>query len=254
MAWQIDLSGKYGIVTGAGSGIGKATALHLSSMGARVALVDIVAGGLDATAREIQSAGEASPLLIQADAADENQVERSVAQCLAEFGAIDFLVNGHGILRRTPFLEIQNSEWDLMIGVNLRGCFLFCKTVLPHMKARGQGVIVNVASLAGRSCSILGGAHYTAAKHGLIGLSRHLAREFAPHGIRVNAFCPGATLTPMIVNSTPPEEIDRVAANIPRGRWAAPEEQACVIGFVLSDAAANITGACIDSNGGTLMI
>jgi NAD(P)-dependent dehydrogenase (short-subunit alcohol dehydrogenase family) len=254
MAWQIDLRGKSGIVTGSASGIGKAAAIHLAAMGARLALVDIGAEGLEAAAREIRSAGGSSALCLQADAADENQVERSVARCLAEFGAIDFLVNGHGILRRTPFLEIQNSEWDLMIGVNLRGCYLFCKAVLPHLKARGRGAIVNVASLAGRSCSILGGAHYTTAKHGLIGLSRHLAREFAPHGIRVNAFCPGATLTPMIVNSTPPEEIERVAAGIPRGRWAAPEEQAYVIGFLLSDAAANITGACIDSNGGTLMI
>lgn len=254
MAWPIDLSGKYGIVTGAASGIGRAAALHLSAMGARLALVDIGAEGLEAAARDIRSAGGFGTLPIQADAADEHQVEQSVDQCLSEFGAIDFLVNGHGILRRTPFLEIQNSEWDLMIGVNLRGCFLFCKAVLPQMKARGRGAIVNVASLAGRTSSILGGAHYTAAKHGLIGLSRHLAREFAPHGIRVNAFCPGATMTPMIVNSTPPDEIKRIAAAIPRSCWASPEEQAHVIGFLVSDAAANIVGACIDSNGGSLMM
>jgi NAD(P)-dependent dehydrogenase (short-subunit alcohol dehydrogenase family) len=100
----------------------------------------------------------------------------------------------------------------------------------------------------------LGGAHYTAAKHGLVGLSRHLAREFAPFGVRVNAFCPGATMTPMIVNSTPPEEIARVATALPRGRWADPVEQARVIGFLVSDAAVNIIGASIDSNGGALMI
>jgi NAD(P)-dependent dehydrogenase (short-subunit alcohol dehydrogenase family) len=254
MEWQTDLSGKFGIVTGAASGIGKATALHLARMGARLALVDVNLDGLEASAREIEAAGGLRHLLLQADVSDENQVDRSVAQSAAEFQSVDFLVNGHGILRRSGFLEIQSAEWDLMIGVNLRGCFLFCKAVLPHMKARGQGAIVNVASLAGRSCSILGGAHYTTAKHGLIGLSRHLAREFAPMGIRVNAFCPGATLTPMIVNSTPPDEIERVAASIPRGCWASPEEQARVIGFLLSDAAANITGACIDSNGGALMI
>jgi NAD(P)-dependent dehydrogenase (short-subunit alcohol dehydrogenase family) len=254
MAWQIDLSGKFGIVTGAASGIGRAAALHLSAMGARLALVDVRMEGLDECTREIRAAGASGTLPLQADAADEHQVEQAVAQCLAEFGAIDFLVNGHGILRRTPFLEIRPSEWDLMIGVNLRGCFLFCQAVLPPMKQRGRGAIVNVASLAGRTSSILGGAHYTTAKHGLVGLSRHLAREFAPFGIRVNAFCPGATMTPMIVSSTPPEEIERIAAAIPRGRWAAPAEQARVIGFLISDAAANITGACIDSNGGTLMI
>ncbi len=254
MAWQIDLSGKYGIVTGAASGIGKAAALHLSAMGAGVALVDISPGGLTACAEEIRAGGGPCALVIPADAADEGQVEGVVARCLADFGAVDFLVNGHGILRRTPFLEIEASEWDLMLGVNLKGCFLFCKSVLPHMKARRRGAIVNVASLAGRTCSILGGAHYTTAKHGLVGLSRHLAREFAPFGIRVNAFCPGATMTPMIERSTPPDEIARVAAALPRGRWASPAEQAWVIGFLLSDAAANITGASIDSNGGSLMI
>lgn len=254
MAWQIDLSGKCGIVTGAASGIGKAAALHLSAMGAGVALADVSAGGLAGCAEEIRAAGGTQALVIPTDAADEGQVERAVAHCLCDLGSVDFLVNGHGILRRTPFLGIETSEWNRMLGVNLTGCFLFCKAVLPHMKARRQGAIVNVASLAGRSCSILGGAHYTAAKHGLVGLSRHLAREFAPFGIRVNAFCPGATLTPMIVNSTPAEEIEKVATGLPRGRWASPEEQAWVIGFLLSDAAANIAGASIDSNGGSLML
>lgn len=254
MAWQIDLSGQYGIVTGAASGIGKAAALHLSAMGAGVALVDISPDGLTACAEDIRAAGGPRALVIPADAADERQVEGAVARCLADLGAVDFLVNGHGILRRTPFLEIETAEWNLMLGVNLTGCFLFCKAVLPHMRSRGRGAIVNVASLAGRTCSVLGGAHYTAAKHGLVGLSRHLAREFAPFGIRVNAFCPGATMTPMIVSATPPEEITRVAAALPRGRWASPAEQAGVIGFLLSDAAANITGASIDSNGGSLMI
>jgi NAD(P)-dependent dehydrogenase (short-subunit alcohol dehydrogenase family) len=122
------------------------------------------------------------------------------------------------------------------------------------MVRQGKGVIVNVASLAGRSSSILGGAHYTSAKHALIGLSRHMARELSPKGLRVNAFCPGATMTAMVMNSTSPEEIEAVAATIPRRRFATAEEQAAVIGFLVSDAAVNITGACIDSNGGSLMI
>lgn len=254
MAWQIDLGGKSGIVTGAASGIGKAAARHLAGMGASLALVDINNDGLGATAREIRAAGCPPARAIQADVADESQVQTAAARCLAEFKAIDFLVNAHGILRRTRFLDMPTAEWDLMLGVNLRSCFFFCKAVLPAMKERGQGVIVNVASLAGRSSSILGGAHYTVAKHGLIGLSRHLAREFGPSGVRVNALCPGATLTPMTLAVTPQEEIDRVAANIPRGRWSSPEEQARVIGFLVSEDAANITGACIDCNGGALMV
>jgi 3-oxoacyl-[acyl-carrier protein] reductase len=254
MAWQIDLSARSGIVTGAASGIGKAAALHLSRMGASLLLVDMNIDGLEATAREIRDAGGPPAIPIRTDAADESQVQQAAARCLAEFEAIDFLVNAHGILRRTRFLDIPTAEWDLMLGVNLRSCFFFCKAVLPNMKERGRGVIVNVASLAGRSSSILGGAHYTVGKHGLIGLSRHLAREFGPFGIRVNALCPGATLTPMTLTVTAQEEIDRVAASIPRGRWSSPEEQARVIGFLVSEDAVNITGACIDCNGGSLMI
>jgi 3-oxoacyl-[acyl-carrier protein] reductase len=254
MAWQIDLSARSGIVTGAASGIGKAAAVHLSRMGASLLLVDMNIDGLEATAREIRDSGGPPAVPLRTDAADERQVQQAVARCLAEFEVIDFLVNAHGILRRTRFLDIPTAEWDLMLGVNLRSCFFFCKAVLPNMKERGRGVIVNVASLAGRSSSILGGAHYTVGKHGLIGLSRHLAREFGPFGIRVNAFCPGATLTPMTLTVTAQEEIDRVAASIPRGRWSSPEEQARVIGFLVSEDAVNITGACIDSNGGSLMV
>jgi NAD(P)-dependent dehydrogenase (short-subunit alcohol dehydrogenase family) len=254
MAWKIDFSGRAGIVTGAASGIGKAAARHLAAMGASLALVDLNAEGLNATAQEIQDAGGPRALPLRADASDEGQVHRAVSACLSEFKTIDFLVNAHGILRRTQFLDIETSEWDLMLGVNLRSCFFICKAVLPAMKAKGQGVIVNVASLAGRSSSILGGAHYTVAKHGLIGLSRHLAREFGPMGVRVNALCPGATLTPMTLAATSQEEIERVAATIPRRRWSSPEEQARVIGFLVSEDAVNITGACIDCNGGSLMV
>ncbi|MEW5910104.1 MAG: SDR family NAD(P)-dependent oxidoreductase [Thermodesulfobacteriota bacterium] len=254
MSWQINLSGKSGIVTGAASGIGKSVAMHLAGMGASLTLVDINDEGLSETVKNIQNTVGTPALSIKTDVSDEDQVCQATSGCLRRFNAIDFLVNSHGILRRTRFLDIQTAEWDLMIGVNLRSCFILCKAVLPYMKQQSGGSIVNVSSLAGRSCSILGGAHYTTAKHGLIGLSRHLAREFAPFGIRVNAFCPGATLTPMIINSTPREEIERIAAAIPRGCWATPEEQAGTIGFLVSDFAVNITGACIDSNGGGLMI
>ena len=122
------------------------------------------------------------------------------------------------------------------------------------MIRQGKGVIVNVASLAGRSTSVLGGAHYTASKHGVIGLSRHIARELGPYGVRVNAFCPGGTLTPMVEQSSTPEEREANAARWPLRRWSAPEEQARVIAFLLSDDSGFITGACIDSNGGALMV
>jgi len=254
MTGAFDLTGRCGIVTGAASGIGRAAAVQLVEMGANVSLIDLNGPELDETAKKIENGGYSRPLTQQADAADEDAVKGMVAETLVRLGHIDFLINGAGILRRTQFSDLEASEWDLLLGINLRGPFLFCKAVSGHMIERGSGVIINIASLAGRSCSLLGGAHYTTAKHGLIGLSRHLARELTPKGVRVNAFCPGATLTPMIQDSTSREELDRVAASIPRGKIATVEEQARVIGFLVSDAAINITGACIDSNGGSLMV
>jgi 3-oxoacyl-[acyl-carrier protein] reductase len=249
-----DIKNRFGIVTGAASGIGQATAVHLARMGAAVALVDLNRSGLKETAALIGRQSEASMLVFAADATDEKEVERVVVETAENFGSIDFLINSAGILRRSSFLDMPLEEWDLMFKVNLRGPFLYCRYAVPHMIRQGKGVIVNVASLAGRSSSILGGAHYTSAKHALIGLSRHMARELSPKGLRVNAFCPGATMTAMVMNSTSPEEIEAVAATIPRRRFATAEEQAAVIGFLVSDAAVNITGACIDSNGGSLMI
>ncbi len=243
-----------GIVTGAASGIGRATAVHLARMDARVALVDKDGHGLEKTRLLIEEKNSFSPLVFESDVTQETAVREVVAETVAQFGAVDFLINSAGILRRTAFFEIPPAEWDLVMNVNLRAAFLYCQAVAPHMVDRGRGAIINVASLAGRSCSILGGAHYTTSKHALIGLSRHLARELSSKGLRINAFCPGATLTPMTLNVSSDEEIEAVATTIPRGRWASPEEQAAVIGFLVSDAAINITGACIDSNGGALMV
>jgi len=237
-----DLEGRCGIVTGAASGIGQATAIHLAGRGARLSLVDINEEGLQLTSERIVQKGEPQPVLFKADSADEAEVKRVIDETLKAFSAIDFLVNGAGILRRTAFSELEIKEWDLLMHINL------------HMAERGSGVIVNIASVAGRTVSILGGAHYTVAKHGIVGLSRHLAHEFGPKGIRVNAICPGATLTPMLQDPASEEELERVTAATARKKLATPEEQAQVIGFLISDASSNITGACIDSNGGALMI
>jgi len=249
-----DLEGQCGIITGAASGIGQATAVHLAGRGARLSLVDMNEEGLQNTADQIGKVGGTSPILNNADAADEAEVKRVVDETLSALSVIDFLVNGAAILRRTAFKEMEISEWDLLMRINLRGPFIFCHTVIGHMAERGSGAIVNIASLAGRTVSILGGAHYTVAKHGLVGLSRHLAYEFGPKGIRVNAICPGATLTPMFEDPASKEEVKRVTAATARKKLATPAEQAQVIGFLISDASANITGACIDSNGGALML
>jgi 3-oxoacyl-[acyl-carrier protein] reductase len=245
--------GKFGIVTGAASGIGRATALHLTRLGAGVAMVDVAEGLLRLVAQELDAAA-VPPLVLPADVVSDEQVDRMVRATLHAFGRIDFLVTCAGIVRRTTFPQLPPSEWDLVMAVNLRGPYLCCRSVVPAMIRQGKGVIVNVASLAGRSTSVLGGAHYTASKHGVIGLSRHIARELGPYGVRVNAFCPGGTLTPMVEQSSMPEEREANAARWPLRRWSAPEEQARVIAFLLSDDSGFITGACIDSNGGALMV
>ena len=248
------LTDRTGIVTGAASGIGRATALQLAGMGASLCLVDLDSDGLAQTQKTIERQYGTPSMTVETDAAEKAGIDRVIAESISRLGAVDFLVNCAGILRRTAFTDMTIEEWDLVMRVNLRGPFLFCKAAAPERIRRGGGVIINVASLAGRSSSILGGAHYTVSKHGIIGLSRHLARELGPLGIRVNAFCPGATLTPMTAKTAPPEEIQALAATMPRRKWATPEEQAAVIGFLLTDAAVNITGACIDSNGGSLML
>jgi 3-oxoacyl-[acyl-carrier protein] reductase len=248
------LKDRVGIVTGAASGIGRATALQLASMGASLCLVDLDCQGLEKTRHIIRQQSDIEPLIMATDAADQSSIDQVVEITIAKFGKIHFLVNCAGILHRTAFTDMTIREWDQVMHVNLRGPFLFCKAVANEMIRCGGGVIINVSSLAGRSSSILGGAHYTVSKHGMIGLSRHMARELGPQGVRVNAFCPGATLTPMTATVAPPDEIKAVAATMPRRQWATPGEQAAVIGFLLTDAAINITGACIDSNGGSLML
>ena len=254
MFYAKNFKGKFGIVTGAASGIGRATAIHLAQAGAGLSLVDLAGEQLSVLASEIEKANLLSPLALTANVSSEVDVEEFAKATLAAFGRIDFLVTSAGVLRRTAFQEILPDEWDLVLAVNLRGTYLCCKAVVPTMIKQGAGAIVNVASLAGRSVSVLGGAHYTASKHGVIGLSRHIARELGPYGIRVNAFCPGGTLTPMVQEATPPEEMEATAAKWPLRRWAAPEEQARVIAFLLSDESSFMTGAAVDSNGGALMV
>jgi len=249
-----DFQGSSGIITGAGSGIGRAAAKVLAQRGAALTLADLAFPAVEELAAEIEGSGGLKPLCLKIDVTGEADVARLVEETRAAFGRIDFLVTSAGILRRTAFAQIEPAEWDLMMAVNLRGVFLCCQAVVPAMIAQGQGVIVNVASLAGRSTSILGGAHYTAAKHAVIGLTRHMARELGPQGIRANAFCPGGTLTPMVTDTTTPEARANIAAALPLRRFGRPEEQAQVIAFLLSEESGYMTGAAVDSNGGALML
>jgi 3-oxoacyl-[acyl-carrier protein] reductase len=241
------------IVTGAAKGIGLATAQLLAARGAGVSLVDIDLKTAKKVEKEIRDSGGLA-LSVQADVSRESDADRMVQQTLSRFGSVDFLVNNAGILRHTPFSSLKPVEWDEVITANLRSAYLCCRMVVPHMVAKGRGAIVNVSSQAGRSFSHYGGVHYTASKAGLLGLTRHLAFEMAAHGIRVNALCPGVTMTPMLQSVMDPRNLPEASKKIPLGRLANPEEQANVIAFLLSDQSSYITGASIDSNGGLFML
>ncbi len=254
MQTQYDFSETAGIITGAANGIGKAVACLLAESKAGLALVDRDASGLAATAELCRDKGPGAPLVIESDVSQEEDVRRMVAETKERFGRIDFLVTCAGVLYRTGFADIPMPEWDAVMNTNVRGLFMCNQLVVRQMLQQGGGTIVNVASVAGRSISLIGGAHYCASKHAVVGITRHMARELCSQGIRANAFCPGATHTAMIHDNMGAEDINNLETRIPLGRLAAPEEQAGVIAFLLSDAAAYLNGACLDSNGGSVML
>jgi len=247
-----DFNGRFGIVVGAASGIGRATAELLAGRGAALALVDIQGPANEEVAQKInQNGGKA--LSIAADITESGQVNDMVDRTLAAFGRIDILVITASLLRATQYVDLTVAEWDLLMNTNLRAAHLICQAVARPMVKQGKGAIVIVSSGAGRSASITGGANYTVSKAAQIGLGRHLAQELGPHGIRTNVVCPGVTITPMAEAYISTERFDRLTERNPLRRLSAPEEQAAGIAFLLSDEASYINGACLDINGGSQM-
>jgi NAD(P)-dependent dehydrogenase (short-subunit alcohol dehydrogenase family) len=177
-----------------------------------------------------------------------------VEQAVARFGGVQILINNAGVLRPTRVAEIAEAEWDWVIGVNLKGTFLCSQAVLPAMKAAGWGRIANFSSTAGKNVSTVGGAHYTAAKAGILGFTRHLAKEVAADGITVNAVCPGLIDTEMVRATIDEARTAAYARSFPIARLGRPEEVAELVAFLASERAAYITGASLDINGGDLMI
>ena len=241
------VEGRVALVTGAGEGIGRATARALADEGAPVVMADV--RGHEQAAEAIRSAG-GHAVGVRMDVTDAAAVEAAVALAVERFGGLNILVNNAGIGWHTPLEEIEEGDWDRILGVNLKGPFLCARAAVRHL---GGGAIVNVASVAGRSSSMANGCHYTASKAGLLGLTRHLAREFGPRGIRVNAVCPGPIQTALLDSEIDEEGKRRLVANVPLGRLGVPEDIARVIVFLASEDAAFITGAALDANGGIFM-
>ncbi len=245
--------GRVALVTGGGRGIGKGIAMRLAHAGA-----DVVIGDVDMVHAE-QSAGELGKGLgrtvaVQVDVAQEESIAAAVKTVLKEFGRIDILINNAGIMFRTRILDISLEKWEETMLVNLTGPFLFIQAVIPSMKKNGYGRIVNISSSAGRSVSTLGGAHYTASKAGLLGLTRAVAKEVAASGITVNAVCPGLIDTQMARDTTTKKELEMFLESFPIKRLGLPEEIGDLVLFLCSEKASYITGASIDINGGDLMI
>ncbi len=246
------LQGQVAVVTGAAQGMGAVIAGCLAAHGAQVVLADVNGERVQAQAEAVRTAGgDASGF--EVDVTDEQRVAAMVAFASDTYGSVQILVNGAGILRRTRVEAITKSEWDLVLDVNLNGTFICCAAVLEGMRASGHGRIINLASSAGRSVSTLGGAHYTASKAGVIGLTRALAKELGPHGITANAICPGLIDTEMVQDNCAPERVREYADSFPIRRLGTPAEVAELVRFLVSDGA-YITGACLDINGGDLMV
>lgn len=242
------MQGKVAIVTGAASGIGEACAQAFARAGARVAMFDRDAAALSAAAAGIDGA-----LAVVVDVADGESVEAGVRAACDAFGGVDILVNSAGIESTYTIERMPQQEWDRVIEVNLRGVMLCTQAVVEPMSARGGGAVVNIASIAGKRISYHGGAAYTASKSGVLGFTRHAAFELGIRHIRVNAICPGPTLTPMIRRNATEAEIARTVKTIPLGRWVQPSEIASAALFFASDAAAMCTGTSIDVDGGVLV-
>ena len=248
---RFDFGGRVALVTGAGSGIGRATAMAFAAAGASVAVADIDEAACRAVAEAIGAAGGTAGFF-GVDVSDEAAVGALVAAVLARFGRLDFAHNNAGIEgSHVPLFEQSADNWRRVIDVNLGGVFYCMKAEIPVMLAAGGGVIVNTASASG----LIGGYNlstYTAAKHGVVGLTKAAAMEVANRGVRINALCPGAIDTPFIAELPSPLR-DRLLFATPMGRFGQPQEMAQAVLWLCSDAASYMVGHALAADGGAVL-
>ncbi len=247
---------KVAIVTGAAGGIGEATAKALADKAMRVVIADLRADAAEATAKKLRSEG-ADVLPVEVDISDQASVANMAAKTLDQWGRIDVLINNAGTESSKAFLEIGLEEFERVMRINTTGAWLCCQAVIPNMLNQKGGSIVNVSSVAGqRGGGLLGTAAYSTSKGAVIALTKALAREFAKHGIRVNAVSPTLTLTEFAqrqLEKLPAGTLDRVMAMTPLGRPGKPEETAAVIAFLASDESSFVTGHVYNVDGGMAM-
>ena len=249
------LKDRVAIVTGSGRGMGKAITEALTKEGAWVVICDILEGEIQNTVAELQSKGHKA-MGLKVDVTSKARVQQMVQEVKKAWGRIDILVNNAGGALNTPHLlhEIDENHWDLVLNVNLKGAFLCCQAIIPEMVETGGGAIVNISALAAHYRASLAGVQYTAAKAGVEGLTRQLAWDWGPKGIRVNAVAPTVTMTGERVKGLweqkDEEERKRTLSQIPLRRLGTTQEVAAAVVFLASDEASYITGICLDVVGG----
>lgn len=249
------LDGKTAVVTGAGSGIGRASAQRLAEEGANVVIADIVADSGRETVDLIEDAG-GDATFVEVDVSDLESVERMVDVTVDTYGSLDFAHNNAGITKFAPVTDIEEEQWNDLFDINLKGIWACMKAELPVMEEQGSGAIVNTASEAGL-VGMGGLASYSASKHGVVGLTKTVALEYATRGVRVNAIAPGPTNTNMQRDSgggssdlgSMPFDMSAMT-DVPMGRIAEPEEMAGVVAFLCSSDASYITGHTLPVDGG----
>ncbi len=245
----MSLQGKVAVVTGAGSGIGRAIAVRLARDEAAIAVWDLNAEGAAETSKMITDAGgKAVGMLV--DCADEAAIGAAAKTVRAEFGPITILVNNAGMAPFTPYMEISGELWDKTMAVNLKGPHLCIREMIPEMLEAGWGRIINITSSSTQSGSFAQ-AHYVASKGGLLGLTKALALEYAPTGITVNMVPPGFIDTPML--RAAPLDVDALAKTLPMKRVGKPQDIAAACAFLASEEAGYMTGQTISMNGGRYM-
>jgi 3-oxoacyl-[acyl-carrier protein] reductase len=251
----MDLTGKVALITGASSGIGAATALVFADLGAKVAIgYHGNQAGAEKVREEIGRTG-GKAIAVRADVRKSAEIRTLVEIVARELGPIDILVNNAGsLVERQRILEVTEERWNDIMALNLTSAVLCSQAVAASMVERKSGAIINIVSIAGRNGGGPGAGAYATAKGGLITLTKSLAKELAPHGVRVNAVSPGVIDTPFHEVFSTPEMIRNFVAGIPMGRTGTAHECATVIAFLASGAAGYIAGETIEVNGGQLML
>jgi NAD(P)-dependent dehydrogenase (short-subunit alcohol dehydrogenase family) len=247
------------LVTGGAQGTGHKTAEALLTLGCSVMIADINGKRLAETEKELAALGKGKIASVVADVTSPAQCKTMAEATVKQFGKLNNIVYCAGAVRaQRPTLEVDSEEWDLIINSNLKGAFLTCQAAIPHIITSGGGSIVHISSRAGRTSSPFLGIHYTSAKAGILGLTRHIAKEFGNKGIRANNICPGGILgerMSFLMGALKREhELEGLAKQSPLGRNVWERDVVGAILFLLSDLSGFVTGATIDVNGGTLMI